>query len=95
MYTLQTRSASEKCVSPLCTLTTTDNIVGDGTRYVPWTRDMMTTVIYCVLASGSIAQCVGYALSAPAPPFPVLVLAFTLNGFGIALQVSAKSTSID
>ena len=36
---------------------------------------------------GSIAQCIGYALDAPAPPFPVMVLAFAINGFGIALQV--------
>lgn len=34
-----------------------------------------------------MAQCIGYALDAPAPPFPVVVLAFAVNGFGIALQV--------
>ncbi|KIP01300.1 hypothetical protein PHLGIDRAFT_367247 [Phlebiopsis gigantea 11061_1 CR5-6] len=39
-----------------------------------------------VMVLGSAAQCVGYALDAPAPPFPVLVLAFAVNGFGIALQ---------
>lgn len=38
-------------------------------------------------ALGSIAQCIGYALQAPAPPFPVIVLAYAINGFGIALQV--------
>lgn len=30
---------------------------------------------------------IGYALMAPAPPFPVFVLGFVFNGFGIALQV--------
>ncbi|KIP12094.1 hypothetical protein PHLGIDRAFT_113885 [Phlebiopsis gigantea 11061_1 CR5-6] len=39
-----------------------------------------------VMVLGSVAQCVGYALDAPAPPFPVMVLAFAINGFGIALQ---------
>ncbi|EMD35606.1 hypothetical protein CERSUDRAFT_85549 [Gelatoporia subvermispora B] len=36
--------------------------------------------------AGSIAQCVAYALEAPAPPFPVFVIAYAINGFGIALQ---------
>jgi len=30
---------------------------------------------------------IAYALQSPAPPFPVLVIAFTIDGFGIALQV--------
>ncbi|KAL9710438.1 hypothetical protein Ac2012v2_006738 [Leucoagaricus gongylophorus] len=35
---------------------------------------------------GSILQIIAYALQSPAPPFPVFVMAFTINGFGIALQ---------
>lgn len=35
---------------------------------------------------GSTLQIVGYALQAPGPPFPVFVMAYTINGFGIALQ---------
>lgn len=33
---------------------------------------------------------IGYALMAPAPPFPVFVLGYVFNGFGIALQVSTN-----
>ena len=39
---------------------------------------------------GSLAQVLGYAIQAPAPPFPVFVLGYVLNGFGIALQVGAS-----
>ncbi|KXN81657.1 Bypass of stop codon protein 6 [Leucoagaricus sp. SymC.cos] len=35
---------------------------------------------------GSVLQIVAYTLQSPAPPFPVFVMAFTINGFGIALQ---------
>ena len=40
-----------------------------------------------MLITGAIAQTIGYALEAPAPPFPVFVLGFAINGFGLALQV--------
>ena len=36
---------------------------------------------------GAFAQIVGYVLEAVAPPFPVFVLGYAANGFGIALQV--------
>ncbi|OCH86759.1 MFS general substrate transporter [Obba rivulosa] len=39
-----------------------------------------------VMVLGSVAQCIAYALEAPAPPFPVFVVAYAINGFGIALQ---------
>ncbi|KAF7795676.1 hypothetical protein EIP86_006841 [Pleurotus ostreatoroseus] len=39
-----------------------------------------------MLITGAIAQTIGYALEAPAPPFPVFVLGFAINGFGLALQ---------
>ncbi|KAH8113878.1 MFS general substrate transporter [Phellopilus nigrolimitatus] len=42
--------------------------------------------------SGSIGQLIGYAMMAPAPPFPVLCIAFLINGWGIALQ-DAQSNS--
>ncbi|KAI0676395.1 MFS general substrate transporter [Trametes maxima] len=39
-----------------------------------------------VMVIGSFAQVIGYALEAPAPPFPVLVLGYAINGFGLSLQ---------
>ena len=36
--------------------------------------------------AGSISQIAGYAIAAGAPPFPAFVFAYSLNGFGIALQ---------
>ncbi|KAI0071065.1 MFS general substrate transporter [Panus rudis PR-1116 ss-1] len=35
---------------------------------------------------GSLFQVVGYAVMSAAPPFPVLVLAYCMDGFGIAVQ---------
>ncbi|KAI0767878.1 MFS general substrate transporter [Irpex lacteus] len=35
---------------------------------------------------GATSQMIGYALMAPAGPFPVFVLGFVFNGFGISLQ---------
>ncbi|TFY63546.1 hypothetical protein EVG20_g6271 [Dentipellis fragilis] len=34
---------------------------------------------------------IGYSLQAPAPPFPVFVIGFFINGFGIALQGAQSS----
>ncbi|KAH9846506.1 MFS general substrate transporter [Lenzites betulinus] len=39
-----------------------------------------------VMIIGAVAQIIGYALEAPAPPFPVFVAGYFVNGFGIALQ---------
>lgn len=36
---------------------------------------------------GSAFQMAGYTLMAPALPFPALVVAYCINGVGIALQV--------
>ena len=33
-----------------------------------------------------MAQVAGYALEAPAPPFPVFVMGYAINGFGMSLQ---------
>jgi hypothetical protein len=41
-----------------------------------------------LIAFGAAVQVVGYAIMAPAPPFPVLVLGYFLNGFGLSFQVS-------
>ena len=41
----------------------------------------------CCLLIGSIAQIAGYCFEAPAPPFPVFVIGYALNGFGLSLQV--------
>lgn len=38
-------------------------------------------------AAGSVFQMIAYALQAPAPPFPVFVLSFVINGVGLAIQV--------
>ncbi|RDB30820.1 Bypass of stop codon protein 6 [Hypsizygus marmoreus] len=35
---------------------------------------------------GSLFQIVAYALQGPAPPFPVFIIAYAINGVGIALQ---------
>ncbi|KAJ7033674.1 major facilitator superfamily domain-containing protein [Mycena alexandri] len=35
---------------------------------------------------GSLCQIVAYAMQAPAPPFPVFVLSFVINGVGVAIQ---------
>ncbi|KAJ7609796.1 MFS general substrate transporter [Mycena polygramma] len=35
---------------------------------------------------GSLCQIVAYAIQAPAPPFPVFVLSFVINGVGISIQ---------
>jgi len=39
-----------------------------------------------VMVIGSIAQMIGYAFEASAPPFPVFVLGYCINGFGMSLQ---------
>ena len=46
-----------------------------------------------IVVSGSLAQVVGYVLEAPAPPFPVFVLGYAFNGFGVALQVRRHQRS--
>ncbi|KAI0087348.1 MFS general substrate transporter [Irpex rosettiformis] len=38
------------------------------------------------LVLGCLSQLVGYALMAPAPPFPVFVLGYVFNSFGLSLQ---------
>ena len=53
-------------------------------------RQSRLDVLVCLsspVVSGSLAQVVGYMLEAPAPPFPVFVLGYAFNGFGVALQV--------
>jgi hypothetical protein len=37
--------------------------------------------------SGAVSQALTYAIQSPAPPFPVMILANILAGFGMALQV--------
>ncbi|KAI0356007.1 MFS general substrate transporter [Trametes cingulata] len=39
-----------------------------------------------VMVIGSMAQVIGYAIEAPAPPFPLFVIGYAVNGFGISLQ---------
>jgi hypothetical protein len=36
---------------------------------------------------GPICQVIAYGIQTPAPPFPLFVAAFALNGFGLAIQV--------
>jgi fucose permease len=36
--------------------------------------------------TGSVMQMIAYTLQAPGLPFPVFVMAFTINGVGIAIQ---------
>ena len=44
-----------------------------------------------IMTTGAFAQVIGYALEAPAPPFPVFVLGYAVNGFGLSLQVNTLS----
>lgn len=39
-----------------------------------------------MLVFGSLCQVIAYAIQAASPPFPVFVLAFVINGVGIAIQ---------
>ncbi|KAJ6595845.1 major facilitator superfamily domain-containing protein [Mycena vulgaris] len=39
-----------------------------------------------MIALGSLCQIIAYTLQAPAPPFPVFVLSFVINGVGMAIQ---------
>ncbi|EIW55087.1 MFS general substrate transporter [Trametes versicolor FP-101664 SS1] len=39
-----------------------------------------------VMVIGALVQVVGYSLAAPAPPFPVFILGYAINGFGLSLQ---------
>jgi hypothetical protein len=38
-------------------------------------------------AAGAVSQALTYAIQSPAPPFPVMIMANVLAGFGMALQV--------
>ncbi|KAL4257242.1 Major Facilitator Superfamily Transporter [Pleurotus pulmonarius] len=44
-----------------------------------------------VIALGSMLQVIAYALQTPAPPFPVFVIAYVINGVGIAMQDAQAS----
>lgn len=61
------------------------------------TTHIATSVPYLTNAShlsiGSVAQIIGYSLEAPAPPFPVFVLGYAVNGFGLSLQVRPNRNS--
>ncbi|KAJ7158305.1 major facilitator superfamily domain-containing protein [Mycena crocata] len=39
-----------------------------------------------MITLGSLFQVIAYTLQAPAPPFPVFVLSFVINGIGMAIQ---------
>ena len=56
-----------------------------------WYGVALTIVQVVVLAATS--QVFGYVLAAPAPPSPVFLLGYLLNGFGISLQVLHYSLS--
>ncbi|RDX49324.1 MFS general substrate transporter [Lentinus brumalis] len=47
-----------------------------------------------VLFVGAVSQMIGYALEAPAPPFPIFVLGQFFMGLGIALQLSGANTFV-
>lgn len=61
-------------------------VLVDGDRsVVPYNQ-----VGFCLpvpLTQGPICQAIAYGIQAPAPPFPIFVLAPVLNGFGAAIQV--------
>ncbi|KAJ6595848.1 MFS general substrate transporter [Mycena vulgaris] len=39
-----------------------------------------------MIVFGALCQAISYCIQAPAPPFPLFVLSFTINGVGIAIQ---------
>ncbi|KAI1791193.1 MFS general substrate transporter [Ganoderma leucocontextum] len=47
-----------------------------------------------VVVLAATSQAFGYVLAAPAPPFPVFLLSYLLNGFGISLQLSASNSFV-
>lgn len=47
---------------------------------------MCFRLVRLTTTQGSAAQVVAYAIDSPAPPFPVLVMAYAINGFGLGLQ---------
>ncbi|KAI0654399.1 major facilitator superfamily domain-containing protein [Cubamyces menziesii] len=47
-----------------------------------------------VMVIGSLSQVIGYALEAPAPPFPVFVLGYAINGFGLSLQNAGANSFV-
>ncbi|KAI0325924.1 MFS general substrate transporter [Cubamyces sp. BRFM 1775] len=47
-----------------------------------------------VMVIGSLSQIVGYALEAPAPPFPIFVLGYAINGFGLSLQNAGANSFV-
>jgi fucose permease len=46
-----------------------------------------------LITAGSLAQVTAYAIQAPSPPFPVLLIAYVINGFGLLLQ-DAQANSL-
>ena len=42
--------------------------------------------------SGSLCQVVAYALQSPGLPFPMFIICFAINGFGLAVQVSRSQS---
>jgi hypothetical protein len=53
---------------------------------VGWIALDLTSPLMSLL--GAVCQLLTYAIQSPAPPFPVMILANLLAGFGMALQVS-------
>jgi MFS family permease len=39
-----------------------------------------------LITAGSLTQVTAYAIQASSPPFPVLLIAYAINGFGMSLQ---------
>lgn len=65
-------------------MTRTFSVSVDGNRSVaPYEQ----TGFHLLLTQGPICQAIAYSVQAPAPPFPLFVLAPALNGFGMAVQV--------
>ncbi|KAJ7065045.1 MFS general substrate transporter [Mycena amicta] len=47
-----------------------------------------------MITLGSLFQVVAYSLQAPAPPFPVFILSYVINGVGIAIQDAQANAHI-
>lgn len=55
---------------------------------------LIVLIRHLFVCSGSATQAIGYAIMIPAPPFPVLVLGYTINGFGLSVQASTLSPGL-
>ncbi|KAG5642083.1 hypothetical protein DXG03_003636 [Asterophora parasitica] len=60
--------------------------LGFGKVHSEPSESFFCIILICSATSGSVFQILAYTLMAPALPFPALVVAYAINGFGVAMQ---------